>query len=154
TDWTLGFREAISGLRHVSRIPSGTGLLTVLQSVGSKTVASLEAIKGHLPNEEKARRLTEMVKSLIDVECHRLLHDVRLVFAVGSVSDIIDGTLEVVLHVQNDGPLPLRELTLSSTPELGKEMVPYLAESASHRAILSGNISDNLPTSFTLTVKW
>ena len=153
-DWTITFKEAISGLRQVSQVPSGAGLLNVLQSVGSKVTASLDAVKGQLPNEDKARRLTKALKSIVDTECNRLLRDVRLVFAVGSVSDIIDGTLEIVLHIDNKGPLPLRELVLTTSPELSKETIPYLAENASHRAILSGDVSNLHPSAFTLTVKW
>jgi type I restriction enzyme M protein len=154
TDWTLEFREAILGLRQISQIPSGPALLNVFQAVGTKVRASLDAIKGHLPNEEKARRLAEALKSVIDIECHRLLHDVRLIFAVGSVSDIIDGMLEVVVHIQNEGPLPLRDLTLTSTPALSQERVPYLSENASHTVTLAGPVPGKLPSSFTLTVKW
>lgn len=153
-DWAFAFKAGILGLRNASQIPTGVSLLNVLQSVRSKVATSMEAVKGHLPNEEKARRVTKGVLSVVESACNRLLRDVRLVFSVGSVSEIVDGVLEVELSVTNEGPLPLRDLVLSTSPALRTETVPYLAENASHRGLFSGEVPRSLPDTFTLTAKW
>ena len=153
-DWAIVIRMAVSGLRNVSKVPSGVGLLNVLQSVGSKVSRSLSMIKGHLPNEEKARRVTKSLLAVVDSECTRLLRDVKLVFSVQSVSEVVGGTLEVVLEVANEASLPVRELVVTTNPELGRDGVPYLAERTSQRLRLAGKVPSSLPVTFTLTLKW
>ena len=141
TDWAFKFTAAIVGLRNVSRVPHGLGLLNVLQTVQSRLLESQDAIKGHLPNEDKARRLTHSLRSVLDTECDRLLRDVNLVVSVLSAFEPDEGRAEIDLQLTNNSQLPVRELTVTTQPDFGSETIPYLAEQASHTLRLAGPIA-------------
>lgn len=152
-DWAFKFKAALSGLSNITRIPYGLGLLNVLQSVCSRLHDAEDAIKGHLPNEDKARRLTQGLGSFLATECDRLLQKVNLVVSVLSAIEREDGQAEIDLRLSNNGQLPIRELSVTTQPDFGRESIPYLAEQSSCMMRLAGPISTPGNT-IALTVSW
>jgi len=151
--WLLAFNEAISTLRGVSEMPLGSGLLSVLQESVQGLKRAEAAIKGHLPNEGKARKLTSIVAGWLAQSCSKLLNTVQIIINADTAILHAGKVAEIVLKFQNKGLLPLREIEVSTSPDWGNGELGYLTENAStefNLRILAPKIAEPL----TLTVHW
>jgi len=151
--WILAFNEAVSGLRGVRAIPQGPGLLSVLQESVRALKATMPLIAGHLPNEAKARSLTRLVSTWLDRACSALLGKVKVVVSADAATLPVGEMVEVTLSVHNQGPLPLRNLNISTSPDWGRGDTDYLAEDAKMAVELVGTGPKKAGT-FTLSVEW
>jgi len=151
--WILAFNEAVSGLRGVRAIPRGPGLLSVLQESIRALKATMPLIKGHLPNEAKARSLTKLVSTWLDRACSELLGKVKVVVSADAATLPVGEMVEITLSVHNQGPLPLRNLNISTSPDWGRGETDYLAEGAKMDVELVGTGPKKAGT-FTLSVEW
>ena len=151
--WILQFNEAVSGLRGVGAIPRGPGLLSVLQESARGLKDALQTIKGYLPNEAKARDLTKLIASWLDMACSVLLDDVKLVLSTDAASLRAGEMADISLQVHNQGPLPLRDLRITTTPDWGSGKFGYVAENAKVSIHLSG-ASPKMSGTFSLTASW
>lgn len=152
-DWAFNFKASLSGLRNITRIPQGLGLLNVLQTVCSRLRDAQDAIKGHLPIEDKASRLTQGLGSFLATECDRLLKNANLVVSVLSAFELDENQAEIDLRLSNNGQLPLRELTVTTQPDFGSETIPYLSEQASQTIRLAGPVPAN-GDNFSIMLSW
>jgi type I restriction enzyme M protein len=151
--WLLAFSKAMSGLQGVSSIPQGPGLLSVLQESARDLVGSVSLIKGYLPNEAVARDLTTRLAAGINRACSALLGRVELIVDTDTTVFPVGEMVQLELEVQNQGPLPLRNLHLTTNPNWGGGGTPYLAEKSKTTVSLSG-VALQKPGSFTLAVTW
>jgi type I restriction enzyme M protein len=175
--WVLVFSEAVSRLRGVRNVPRGPGLLSILQESTRGLRDALLTIKGHLPNEARARTLTKFVADWLDMACSALLNDVKLVFETDT--ELLQaGQVEVVpLRVYNQGPLPLRDFSITTDPDwirsdiaravysalrdfgittdpdLEQGRFDYLAENGNVEMDLAG-LSPEMAGTFTLSLSW
>jgi type I restriction enzyme M protein len=151
--WLIAFSEALSGLRGIDAVPRGPGLLSVLQETARALSLSIALIKGHLPSETAARDLNQRVAKWIDHACSALLARVELL--VGTDTSVLPAgeMVQVELNVWNRGPLPLRNLRVSTRPDWGGGSAAYLAENARTTIVLSG-VSPKKPGRFTLAAVW
>ncbi len=151
--WLLAFSEALSGLRGIDAVPQGPGLLSVLQETARALSQSLSLIKGHLPSETTARDLNQRVITWVDRACSALLARVELL--VGTDTSVLPAgeMVKLELNVWNRGPLPLRNLRVSTRPDWGGGRTAYLAENAGTTIVLSG-VSPKKPGRFTLAAAW
>lgn len=151
--WILAFNEAVSGLCGVPAIPQGPGLLSVLQESIRALEATMPLIKGHLPNEAKARSLTRLVSTWLDRACSALLGKVKVIVSADVATLRVGKMVEIVLSVHNQGPLPLRNLNISTSPDWGQSTIDYLAEGTELDVELVGTGPKKTGT-FTLSVEW
>ena len=151
--WILAFNEAVSGLRGVRAIPQGPGLLSVLQESIRALKATMPLIVGHLPNEAKARSLTRLVSTWLDRACSALLGKVKVVVSADAATLPAGEMVEITLSVHNQGPLPLRNLNISTSPDWGRGETDYLAEGTKMDVELVGTSPKKAGT-FTLSVEW
>jgi len=151
--WILAFNEAVSSLRGVRAIPQGPGLLSVLQESIRALKATMPLIKGHFPNEAKARSLTRLVSTWLDRACSALLGMVKVVVSADAATLPVGEMVEITLNVHNQGPLPLRNLNISTSPDWGRGDTGYLAEDAKMNIELVGTGPKKAGT-FTLSVEW
>jgi len=151
--WILAFNEAVSGLRGVRAIPQGPGLLSVLQESIRALKATMPLIAGHLPNEAKARNLTKLVVTWLDRACLALLGKAKVVVSANTATLPVGEMVEITLNIHNQGPLPLRNLNISTSPDWGRGDSDYLAEDAKMSVELVGTGPKKVGT-FTLSVEW
>ena len=151
--WLLAFNEAMSVLRGVSEMPHGPGLLSVLQESATGLKRAEEFIKGHLPNEDKARQLTNIVAGWLFRGAAALLNDVHLVFSIDDSTLRAGEVQELDLRVLNNSPLPLREIEITFDPEWGSGSFKYLAENASETIGLRA-VAPKAAGPLTLNVHW
>jgi type I restriction enzyme M protein len=125
--WASAFRVGAQALVRIAAVSDAAGVLNILQSVRHRLSSTLENLQGHLPNEEKARRATLGLLSVIDGVVSRLLDDVRITVGVTSVSQHDDGEASVIVKVTNESRLPLRDMSFSTIPQIGSEScgIPY-----------------------------
>jgi type I restriction enzyme M protein len=116
--WALAFCEAAEPLKGVSRIPDPAALISVLQSIEVKLHQSTHAIEGHLPNQERAKQLTNRVLNMIDSYTKHLVSDFQLITNVISATKALGGELKLKLTVRNKGRVPLRDVRFSINPPM------------------------------------
>jgi type I restriction enzyme M protein len=153
TTWMHAFSEAVSGLRGIHDIPQGPGLLSVLQESIRALDQTMLLIEGILPNEVKARGLTKLVAAWIERACSVLLGLTNLEISTDKTLLPMGETVEVLLGVHNQGPLPLRNLQITTRPEWGGGKVAYLSEGAKAKIRLNGTSPKTLGR-YTISVKW
>jgi len=153
SQWILRFGEAVSSLCGIHTVPRGPGLLSVLQESARGLRDAVQAIKGYQPNEAKARNLTGLLTSWLDMACASLLDDVKLVLGTDIGSMPVGEVVDISLEVHNQGTLPVRDLHITTTPDWGSGEFGYLAENATALIHLSG-VSPKIPGAFSLTTTW
>jgi len=151
--WLDIFSEAVSGLRGIRDIPQGPGLLSVLQESARALDQTIPLIKGHLPHEAKARGLTKLVAAWIERACSALLGLVDLVVSANTTMLTMGERVEIALGVHNQGPLPLRNLQITTSPDWGSGKVAYLTGDAKIEIGLVGT-GPKKPGRHTMSVKW
>lgn len=151
--WLLAFNEAILSLRGVSTMPHGPGLLSVLQESAQGLKLAGAAIKGHLPNEAKARTLTHFIEKWLTESSAALLNNAQLIFSVDTATLRTGEMAELVLKVKNKSPLPLREIEMNTSPDWGRGEISYLAENGDTAFDLQGMAPKSVGP-FTIVVRW
>lgn len=152
-NWLDVFSEAVSGLRGIRDIPQGPGLLSVLQESARGLDRTIPLIKGQLPIEAKARSLTKLTAAWIERACSALLSLVDLVVSANTTMLPVGEMVEIALGVHNQGPLPLRNLQITTSPDWGGGKVAYLTENAK---IVIGLVGPGPKKTgrHTMSVKW
>ena len=151
--WLLAFNEAVSALRGVGTMPHGPGLLSVLQESAQGLKRAGAAIKGHLPNEAKARTLTRLVEKWLSVGSAALLNNTELIFSADTATLRTGEMAELVLKVKNRSPLPLREIDMTTSPDWGRGEISYLADNGDAAFDLRG-MAPKITGPFTIVVRW
>jgi len=153
TAWILQFNESVSGLRGVRNVPPGPGLLSLLQESSRGLRDAMLAIKGHLPNETRARNFTKLFANWLEMACSSLLTNVKLFLKIDTEVMKADEAVEIPLEVHNQGPLPLRDLFIKTSPDWGQGKIAYLSDGAKKTIHLSGT-GPKVAGPFKLTVNW
>lgn len=140
--WAFAFRDAISPLKGLTGIPEAVGLLNVLDDTRLKLASALDAIVGHLPNEEKARRVTQTLRSLVESVSQSLVDDVRISVDVVQAIRREDGLTALELRLTNRSALPLRKVAFSTEPQLKRvsASIPYMAAGATYPISFAGRL--------------
>ena len=136
--WSIAVNDSLKGLGGLSSVPRGTSLLNLLQTATHGLHEAESRILGHLPDEDKARRLTlGLVRNLSSV-VNRILSQVELEFQVG-ISHLRSGeSQKLPLRIVNRGDLPLRDLRIRTLPHWGEADIPFLKEQATESIVLTG----------------
>ncbi len=79
-DWLLSINKVLQNFNNLNSIPIGPSLLGILQDSLRLLDDALLEIKGHLPNEEKARELTNAIINCIESNCNSLFEFVELTY--------------------------------------------------------------------------
>lgn len=153
TAWILQFSESVSALRGARNIPPGPGLLSLLQESSRGLRDAISTIKGHLPNEARARKFTKLIISWLEMACSSLLNDVKLVLKTDTEVIKTDEAAEIAIEVHNRGPLPLRDLFIKTSPDWGHDKIAYLSDGTKKTIHLSGT-GPKVAGPFKLTVSW
>ena len=151
--WILSINEAVASLRGVGDLPKGPALLSVLQETALGLMTAKEALKGHLPSESKARKLTDIVARWLSRATNALFDSVQLIFGVETSTLVAGETLDIDMRVENASPMPLRNIEITLKPEWGLGSLKYLAEKGSEALGLRAAPPKSAGP-FTLLVNW
>ncbi len=140
--WAIVFQMAVDPLERVTAIPDTAAIYSLLQSTKIGLGAALDKIQGSLPNEQRARELTEELSSRITWHLSNLVSAVKLVVDVVDASFVDRETMKVSIRVTNAGKLPLHDLDFEIKPPLTPKQgsrFPFLGPSSSIEIDFSGN---------------
>jgi type I restriction enzyme M protein len=151
--WVVQFSDAMTVLHGVRDLPLGPGLLSVLQESARSLKDAVLRIAGQLPIEAKARRLTQLIATWLDVAVSALMNSVRLVLQADVGVLQAGKQVEISLKVHNQGPLPLRDLSITTTPDWGHGKFSYLAENSEASINLAG-LTPKAMGAFALRANW
>lgn len=132
-NWALRFELAMESLKNVSRIPDAASVYSLLQNTNIALSAALNQIEGHLPNEQKARELTEDLARRLSLFSSSLLLRTKVVIDVIDAA-FVRGEPTAVIRLTNQGNLPLNDLQFRVEPMLsirGNTWFPFLGRNES-----------------------
>tara|TARA_R110001599_G_scaffold127379_8_gene300763 strand:- start:31562 stop:35533 length:3972 start_codon:yes stop_codon:yes gene_type:complete len=138
--WLAPLIQALLPLASVSQVPAGPGLLSVLQEAERGVQTALEQTTGHLPAESQARAICERLRDWLRAAVSNLVNGIGV--RVGSLpSSLVAGSFaEFSVELQNPGPLPLRNVHVTTRPDWGSAVIPYLTEGGASKIYLRGNM--------------
>lgn len=138
--WLAPFTQALMPLASVAQIPAGPGLLNVLQEAERGVQAALEQTTGHLPAESQARAIGERLRDWLRAAISDLIDAVGV--RVGALpSSLVAGSFaEFSIELENPAPLPLRNVRVTTQPDWGGTVIPYLTEGGTFTIHLRGDV--------------
>ena len=157
--WATRFQMVIEGLRNVSTIPDDAFVYGLLNSARVGLANSLEQIEGYLPNEEKARELTESLIRGIGSFNSGLRTRSKIVVDLGD-SVVSNGKVTFEAKVSNQGSLPLSDLVFRAGSEIeikGKNRFPFLPPNEFLELILVSSYldaPDSSPNTLDFQLEW
>ena len=127
--WLMELAEAVSMLQGLNHVPPGSGRMAILDSVQLRLERVRSSLgESPLPALDSAREVTKGISRLVRTELESVLEDVRLEPSV-EPSTVVAGTEnEVQVRLKNLSPLPLRDVSVSTSPSVGSKQVIYLNE--------------------------
>jgi type I restriction enzyme M protein len=151
--WLLPLTLALLPLAGAAQVPLGPGLLTVLLEAERAILATLEQATGHLPIESQARAISERLRDWLRAAIANLV-GVGGVRVRAAPATLVSGRFaEFAVEIENEGSLPLRSLSIGTTPDWGSAQTHYLAE----RGAITLNLHGDVPkqgSQLNLQLKW
>jgi type I restriction enzyme M protein len=151
--WIPRFTAAIADLNGVRNMPIGTGLISVLQRCARRLEDDALMLTGESQNHRNARNLRILVTSWLDKIYFALVKDVKIVLSTDTGVLRVGEMLDILLQVSNQGPLPLREVSITTSPDFGHGGFSYLAENSTVTLNLSG-VGPKVAGIFTIMATW
>jgi type I restriction enzyme M protein len=151
--WLQPLSNTLLPMAGVAQIPTGPALLNVLQDGERGLQIVLEAATGHLPIESLARSIAERLRDWLRTVIADLVDDVSLRVCSSPDALVAGSFAEFLVELANEGALPLRGLSVETSPDWGVAQVPYLAE----RSMLAINLRGDVPKQgdqLTLLLNW
>ena len=127
--WLLLLAEAVSPLIGLSHVPRGTGRMAILDSAQLRLGQALSILEeASQPALDSARDVTRGISRIVRAKLDSIMEDVKLAPSV-EPSAVVAGTEnEVQVRVKNRSPLALRNVSVSTAPDVGGCRFDYLAE--------------------------
>jgi len=148
------YYDALSGLKGITKVPPGPSLLNVLQESANRIRNSeWTTIKGTSPSETSARNLARQTAIFLDDARAALLKVVKLGINADVDTLRVGDMVELSLQIHNQGPLPIRNLKIMTTPDWGNGEFDYIAENSKVTLNLHGPGPKSVGV-FTLNVTW
>ncbi|MCY3968488.1 MAG: N-6 DNA methylase [Acidobacteria bacterium] len=127
--WLMKFSEALGTLRDLGEVPPGPGRFAILDRARLR-LEQLHSTCGEspLPALDSARDLTNRVTRLVRMELESLLGEVELQPGVEPNVVAVGMSSEVQVRLKNRSPLALRNVSVSTVPDIGSGSSAYVAE--------------------------
>jgi type I restriction enzyme M protein len=153
TSWILALTEVVDALRHTDEAPPGPAYYGLLQQAEHALYRAEGLLSGNLPTENKASELTRAIAVRVEKAMAALSGNVRLTITCDIDTLPPGGPATVDVVINNQGPLPLRDVRVSTQPDWGEGKIGYLAEQEEKRITVSG-ITPKDAGHFSLRVIW
>lgn len=138
--WLGPFTKALLPLTGLAQIPAGPGLLNVLQEAERGVQAVLEQTAGHLPAESQARAIGERLRDWLRAAISDLIDAVGVKVSALPSSLVAGSFAEFSIELENPAPLPLRNVRVTTQPDWGSTVIPYLTERGTFTIHLRGDV--------------
>lgn len=138
--WLAPFTQALLPLASVAQIPAGPGLLNVLQEAERGVQTALEQTTGHLPAESQARAIGERLRDWLRAAISSLIDAVGVRVSALPSSLVAGSFAEFSIELENPAPLPLRNVRVTTQPDWGGTVIPYLTEGGTFTIHLRGDV--------------
>lgn len=138
--WLAPFTQALLPLAGVAQIPAGPGLLNVLQEAERGVKAALGHTTGHLPAESQARAIGERLRDWLRAAISDLIDAVGVKVSALPSSLVAGSFAEFSIELENPAPLPLRNVRVTTQPDWGGTLIPYLTEGGAFTIHLRGDV--------------
>lgn len=132
--WLAPLTQALLPLASVAQIPAGPGLLNVLQEAERGVQTALEQTTGHLPAESQARAIGERLRDWLRAAISNLIDAVGVRVSALPSSLVAGSFAEFSIELENPAPLPLRNVRVTTQPDWGGTVIPYLTEGEPSRS--------------------
>ena len=127
--WLIDLAEGVGTLQGLKHVPPGPGRLAILDSAQLRLEQVRSALgESSLPSLDSARDVTKGISRLIRTELGSLLEDVRLEPGVRPDAVVAESENEVQVRLENQSPLALRNILVSTSPNIGSTNKTYLSE--------------------------
>jgi type I restriction enzyme M protein len=139
-NWLLPLTDALMPLAGISQMPPGPGLLAVLQNAQRDLLEVDERTTGNLPLDSQALAVAGRLHEQLSAAIAHLFEasDIRVRTAPAS---LVAGTFsEFTVELENEGALPLRDFSITTSPDWGRGKTPYLPEHGSFSLNLRGDV--------------
>ncbi|HYN36296.1 MAG TPA: N-6 DNA methylase [Actinomycetota bacterium] len=131
--WLLEIAEAVGTLQGLDEVPRGPGRMAILDNSRLHLEHALLTLgESPLPALDSARDVTRGIARLVRVELESILEDVKLEPGVEPSAIVVGTESEVQVRLKNLSPLALRNVSVSTFPDIGSTRVAYLAEGQTH----------------------
>lgn len=150
--WILSLNESLIPLKGARSIPRGPVLLSVLQEALAGLERTSSAIRGHMPNEDKARHFSSLLRERLTSVVSQMLSETSLTLTPEADSIGVGELAEIEIRVTNGGALPLRHIRISTQPDWGNAEVPFLSEGQSTVVHLKGIAG--VPGALSIIASW
>lgn len=138
--WLAPLTQALLPLASVAHIPAGPGLLNVLQEAERGVQTTLEQTTGHLPAESQARAIGERLRDWLRAAISNLIDAVGVRVSALPSSLVAGSFAEFSIELENPAPLPLRNVRVTTQPDWGGTVIPYLTEGGTFTIHLRGDV--------------
>lgn len=138
--WLAPLTQALLPLASVAQIPAGPGLLNVLQEAERGVQTALEQTTGHLPAESQARAIGERLRDWLRAAISNLIDAVGVRVSALPSSLVAGSFAEFSIELENPAPLPLRNVRVTTQPDWGGTVIPYLTEGGTFTIHLRGDV--------------
>ena len=129
TPWLIHLSEATEMLEGLNHVPPGSGRIAILDGAQLRLERAMALLsQAHPATAKLAEQATKTISHLIRCEADLLLKNVKLEFRVEPRSVAAETQNEIQVRVANLSPLALRNLSVSTSPDIGSSQVPYLPE--------------------------
>jgi len=130
THWLKGLAKAVGTLQGLNQVPPGPGRLAILDNAQFRLEQVRSSLgESPLPALDSAREITKVISRLVRAEMESILEDIRLEPDVNPSVVVAGKAHEVHVRLKNMSSLPLRNISVSTFPEIGSTHVAYLSES-------------------------
>ncbi len=126
--WLMDLAEIMETLQGLDHVPPGSGRMAILDSAKLRLNAIRSALsESSLPAIESARDVTRRISRLVRMELASILDDIRLEPNVEPDAVSAGTDNEIQVRLENRSPLALRNVEVSTSPDVGSARVWYLA---------------------------
>jgi type I restriction enzyme M protein len=151
--WAVSLADCLQKFANIGAVPKGPGLLSLLREVLRNLDSTKQLIQGSLAADTQARALNDLLERWINRAIAELVDDVKLRFSIGKYSLSVGAPAELRVIVANVGTMPVRDVTVSSSPDWGNNKIPYLAEGRSAAIVLRG-VAPSSPGIIAIGITW
>lgn len=152
--WLLKASQLAEHLADAFELPKGAERLAVF-GVLEDELDELDMVKADLTDEslhERLYTLAEAIKGVLHSDRRRILEHTPVTVTLDSAFVDAEAEAEIAVRFRNDGSLPIRKLTIHTSPDASETKTSLLR--ASGELICSVPVPPRRPGTYPLSVKW
>ncbi len=126
--WLLALADSMRTFQGLSHVPTGPERVAILDRAQARIERILaDLVKSSSPNAGPARKATRSISRIVRLERESMLENVEMEPFVRRSSVPAGKEAEVQVSLNNRSRLALRNVSVSTRPNIGASRVPYLA---------------------------